>query len=90
MSQSLRLVRDYLVRVSYREPTFEEAEPEARSTYTWTWRIAAPGEDEAKKKAIREFDRMQLLSSVGWIREVVDIHVEPAPRSTAPVAVTYL
>ena len=87
MSPSLRLVRDFLVRVSYREPTFE---PEARAPYTWTWRISAPGEDEAKSKAIREFDRMQLLSSVGWVREVVDIHVELAPRSTAPVAVTYL
>lgn len=88
--QPLRLVRDYLVRVTYREPNFEEAEPKARSPFTWTWRIAAAGVEEAKNRAIREFDRMQLLSSVGWIREVVDIHVEPAPRSSAPVSVTYL
>lgn len=90
MPQPLRLVRDYLVRVTYREPNFEEVEPQARSPFTWTWRISAPGEDEARVKAIREFDRMQMLSSVGWIREVVDISVTPAPRSPAPVPVTYL
>lgn len=90
MNQPLRLIRDFLVRVTYREPTFEEAEPAARAPFTWTWRIAAPGEEEARLRAIREFDRMQMLSSVGWIREVVAVHVEPAPRSPAPVPVTYL
>lgn len=90
MSQTLRLVRDFLVRVTYREPTFEEVEPQARSPFTWTWRISAAGEEEARSRAIREFDRMQMLSSVGWIREVVSVQVEPAPRSPAPVPVTYL
>lgn len=75
----LRLVRlaKYVVQVTYREPTYAEASGTERD-YTWSWRIEAGSEDDARQEALAEFRKMQALSSVGWIREVVRTRVTEA------------
>jgi len=68
----------YRVRVWYREPTYEARTGPRAAPFRWTYTVRAEGEEEARRRALREFEEMSRLSSVGWSREVVAVEVEPA------------
>lgn len=65
----------YRVRIDYREPTYEARAGQKRSPYSWTYEVVAANENEAARMALREFRETARVSSVGWFREVVAVHV---------------
>lgn len=65
----------YRVRVQYREPTYELRHGEKREPFHWVYEIVAGSEAEAAESALREFHWTTRASSVGWVREVVGVHV---------------
>ena len=71
--------RAWLVRILYREPTYElEAGPK-KDPYSWTYRIEADTEERAISQALDEFRMMERQSSVGWVRVICGTEVCPAP-----------
>ena len=70
--------RPYRVEIQYREPTYERATGNQPKAYSWTYVIRADTEDEARAWAVNEFKRIERLSSVGWIREIVGMNVSLA------------
>jgi len=68
----------YRVRVWYREPTYEARTGPRAEPFRWTFTVRANGEEEARRRALREFEEVSRQSSVGWSREVVSVEVEPA------------
>lgn len=69
----------YLVRIIYREPTYElEVGPKAEP-YCFTYRVEAPGEEQARRLALEDFQWMERNSSVGWRRVISAVEVTPAP-----------
>lgn len=71
--------RAYLVRVLYREPTYELQSGKKKDPYSWTYRIEADTEDAAISQALQEFREMERHSSVGWVRVICGTEVTPAP-----------
>jgi hypothetical protein len=63
------------VTIHYREPTYEEARQWGPREYEWTYVVDAPDPDAAKRVAKGEFTHMQILSSVGWARDIVSMDV---------------
>ena len=79
----LRVVRQYLVRISYREPTYELYT--GRTTpkhYRVIYELTATTEQNAVSQAIAEFKHITSLSSVGWQREIVDVQVEEIRKAS--------
>ena len=72
----------FSVRIQYREPTYERSTGEAKaSPYSCRFEVAAADPVEALRRALLQFDSLQRLSSVGWVREVVRIEIDvPAQR----------
>lgn len=64
--------RVFLVKVEYREPTYRQD----GHVYGFTFRCQASSFVDATQQALRRFDEMATLSSVGWVREVLAVHVE--------------
>ena len=65
----------YTVEIEYREPSYETRHGSRERRYLWRYVIHAPSADDAKGRAIREFRHMAAISSVGWTREIVRVHV---------------
>lgn len=61
---------EFVVRIEYREPTYEEAVGAKRYPYRWLIRVQARDPDEAQELARAEFKAMEMASSVGWVREI--------------------
>ncbi len=70
--------RAFLVEVRYREPSYEARHGAREAPYRFRYRLSAPTEEAAIASALREFEHVTSLSSVGWAREVVDVHIVPA------------
>ncbi|MBX5480239.1 MAG: hypothetical protein IRZ16_00095 [Myxococcaceae bacterium] len=76
--------RAWLVRILYREPTYELNSGPRREPYCWTYRITAETEDRAIAQALEEFRLMERHSSVGWVRVITGTEVSPAPPQPVP------
>ena len=63
----------FLVTVEYQEPTYRQD----GHCYAFTFRVDATSPASAVDVALAEFRTMAVLSSVGWVREVVAVHVKP-------------
>lgn len=73
----MRATSHFRVIIRYREPTYAaHHEPKAKP-YEWTFRIKAATAAAAKGQALGEFHAIAALSSVGWVREIVDVDVNP-------------
>ncbi len=72
--------RAWLVRILYREPTYELESGPKKDPYSWTYRIEAETEERAISMALDEFRMMERQSSVGWIRVICGTEVSPAPN----------
>lgn len=70
-------VTQFLVEVQYREPSYETRHGAREAPYRFRYRIDAASEGAATQLALAEFWRISQISSVGWVREVVDVHVTP-------------
>ncbi len=66
------------MRIDYREPTYEARVGPKDRAYSWTYEVVARTEQEAAEAALRKFFHTTHQSSVGWVREVVDVSVMPA------------
>lgn len=75
---------DYRVTIAYEEPTYRS---DGR-VYEFSWRFAAASAAEARARALQEFDALWLLSSVGWVREIVRVTVEPVGPGRCDVALS--
>jgi hypothetical protein len=71
--------RAFLVRILYREPTYELEAGAKKDPYSWTYRIEADTEERSISLALEEFRAMERQSSVGWIRVICGTEVSPAP-----------
>jgi hypothetical protein len=69
----------YLVRIIYREPTYELEVGPKREPYSFTYRVEAYGEEQARKLALEDFRWMERNSGVGWQRVISSVEVSPAP-----------
>ena len=61
----------WLVRLSYQEPTWDEANERPVRTFTGSFTVLASDDRGAIGAAVAEFRRIAALSSVSWPREVV-------------------
>jgi hypothetical protein len=76
----LHQAQTYLVTIEYREPTYELRVGPKTRPFGWTYEIVAADESSARESALREFWWVTRASSVGWVREVVGVHVRRDPR----------
>lgn len=68
--------REYLVTISYREPTYEEQQGREPKVYQHRIRVRAGSTEEAAATARTLFAQAQKDSGVGWIREITNISVQ--------------
>lgn len=68
----------FLVRIEYREPTYELVRNLKPRVYSWTCRVHGRSCEHAEQLGLAEFRRMAALSSVGWVREIVGISARRA------------
>lgn len=66
----------FRVRIIYREPTYEAATGKTCGAYSGTFLVSAPSHVAAANRAMNQFRELERLSSVGWVREVVEVQVE--------------
>ncbi len=78
----------FTVEVRYREPSYESRHGARAEPYRFRYRLEAPNEQAAVAFVVAEFKRMNMLSSVGWTRLIVDIVVEPVLSGADRIAVT--
>jgi hypothetical protein len=67
----------YKVTVYYREPTYELATGPRAEPYSWTFEIEALSAEAARNEAMRQFDELARISSVGWVRRVERVVTDP-------------
>ena len=67
--------QDYTVTIHYREPSYEQTGKPRAEPYRFTYDVHAEGADRARELAIAEFERVTRESSVGWVREIVEVEV---------------
>lgn len=84
-SAGTRIPREFIVEVRYREPSYETHHGARAEPYRFRYRIRAASEQAAIAFAVVEFERMSVLSSVGWTRALVEIVVEPSGKPPAAV-----
>jgi hypothetical protein len=65
----------FIVEIHYREPSYEARNGVRDAPFRFRYRIDASSADTAQKLALAELRRVTALSSVGWIRDVVDVSV---------------
>ena len=65
--------REYLVRVQYREPTYELRVGKKKFPYRWSIQLFATCAEEAMEIARREIGGSTRISNVGWIRVIVSM-----------------
>lgn len=63
----------FQVTIWYREPTYELVVGPKPEPYFCTYVVTALDSEHASRLAMREFDELARLSSVGWVRHVVRI-----------------
>ena len=69
----------YHVRIEFREPTYELRAGPKPEPYLFGYDVEAASESEAEQSALLEFRETARLSSVAWIRQVLQVVVTPAP-----------
>lgn len=65
----------FLVEILYREPGYEARHGPREQPYRWRYAVSASSPATAEGMALAEFKTIASLSSVGWIREVVAVHI---------------
>ena len=71
------MAQRFRIALKYREPTYELGAGRKPEPYSGgSVEIVALDAAEALGIALRRFDEMQRLSSVGWMREVVHIEID--------------
>ena len=73
------MVSRYHVRIEFRELTYELRAGPKPEPYLFGYDVEAASESEAKQSALLEFRETARLSSVAWIRQVLQVVVTPAP-----------
>lgn len=69
--------RRFKIAIKYREPTYELGAGRKPEPFIGgSFEIPAEDAVEALRIALRRFDEMQKLSSVGWVREVVHVEID--------------
>ncbi len=64
----------YDVVIRYREPMFARYANLPLRTYEWHHQLRAADAAEAEQKGRAEFEVLRLASSVGWSRDIVEVH----------------
>ena len=77
VATNMRVSSRFIVEVRYREPSYETQHGARSEPYRFRYRVDAPSEQAAVASAVAEFERVNVLSSVGWTRQIVEIVVEP-------------
>jgi hypothetical protein len=72
---------EYVVEVWYREPTYEAHVGPKAEPYSWRYRIKAGSEAEAQEFALGQFKALAEVSSVGWVREVIEVKVSLSAKA---------
>jgi hypothetical protein len=73
------MVSRYHVRIEFREPTYELRAGPKPEPYLFGYDVEAASESEAEQSALLEFRETARLSSVAWIRQVLQVVVTPTP-----------
>lgn len=73
----------FLVEIRYREPTYEARHGARAEPYRWRYRVRAPSEVAATRVAVDEFHHMEVISAVGWPRDIVAIETALALATVA-------
>ncbi len=73
------MVNRYHVRIEFREPTYELRAGPKPEPYLFGYDVEAASESEAEQSALLEFRETARLSSVAWIRQVLQVVVTPTP-----------
>lgn len=68
---SFEPLREYRVRIEYREPTYCSPSGPRPEPYSWVFVVQARSEPAAIASAIAWFRDVARQSSVGWVREIV-------------------
>ncbi|HEY3449561.1 MAG TPA: hypothetical protein VGK67_24625 [Myxococcales bacterium] len=74
----------FRVRVLYREPTYAATTGREPRTYSGTFEVSARTAQQAGDAALRQFEKIERQSGVGWAREVVDLQIVPVPGFDRP------
>jgi hypothetical protein len=72
----------FQVTVWYREPTYELVAGPKPEPYFCSYVVTAVDAEHARRIALREFDTIARLSSVGWIRKVVKVEAEELRKAS--------
>ena len=67
--------RAYTVEIEYREPTYEARHGPRDRPYRWRYVIHAASAEDARRRALVEFRHIAAISSAGWSREIVGVHI---------------
>lgn len=73
--QLARSSRTFVVEIRYREPTYEARHGARAEPYRFRYRVEASSKEGAIALAVRQFEDITALSSVGWSRDIVAIDV---------------
>jgi hypothetical protein len=66
----------FRVKEVYREPTHDQQTGQEH-IYSGTFEVNAGSSDQAIQVAVGIFKTIEQLSSVGWVREIVEVRVTP-------------
>jgi hypothetical protein len=77
-------VSQYHVRIEFREPTYELRAGPKSEPYLFGYDVEAASESEAEELALQEFRETAQLSSVAWIRRVLQVIVTRHPDPGEP------
>jgi hypothetical protein len=77
----------FRVTVHYREPTYEMVNGPKRDPYRWVTTLVADDRSMAERLALEEFEAMARLSSVGWVRRVVQVATESLGVAVIDIAI---
>jgi hypothetical protein len=70
------MTQRFTVRIEFREPTFEAVTWPRAEPFCWTLEdVQARDEDEARRVAVERFKELEMLSGVGWVREIESVCV---------------
>lgn len=77
-----RAIAVWHVRVTFIEPTFDLFVGRESATRFWTWEGTALTPTAARCRAVTEFKRLSVESSVGWVRDIQGVSVELHRQAT--------
>jgi len=81
------MTRRYRVTFTYREPTYEMRHGDVARLYRGSFIISTSCPEGAEVLASRKFARWEMLSGVGWRREIVQVEVQLVVDSSAAGAI---